>query len=71
VGRRKRWLEDAQARFAAGTFTRIAAVLGEKEDRTEFFRLAVEREIARRQLAATKAMKRRRPEPNAADYYVR
>jgi hypothetical protein len=37
-----------QARFAAGTFARIAAVLREKEDRTDFVREAVERELERR-----------------------
>ena len=37
------------ARFAAGTFTRIEAVLAEDEDRTDFVREAVEREIKRRE----------------------
>jgi hypothetical protein len=38
-----------QARFPAGTFDRIAAVLEPDEDRTEFVRRAVERELARRE----------------------
>lgn len=48
VGRKKRWSEDMQARFAEGTFDRIAAVLEDGEDRTDFVRMAVEREIERR-----------------------
>lgn len=38
-----------QARFAGGTFARIAAVLGEGEDRTDFVREAVKRELERRE----------------------
>ena len=37
------------ARFAAGRFARIEAVLAETEDRTDFVRAAVERELARRE----------------------
>jgi hypothetical protein len=37
-----------QARFSAGTFNRIKDVLDEDEDRTDFVREAVERELARR-----------------------
>lgn len=49
MGRKKQWAEDMQARFPAGTFERIAAVLVEKEDRTDFVREAVERELKRRE----------------------
>lgn len=49
VGRKKRWSEDMQARFPEGTFERIAAVLSENEDRTDFVREAVERELERRE----------------------
>ncbi len=60
VGRKKRWAEDMQARFQEGTFARIEAVLSEtfsdpdsdivrKEDRTDFVREAVERELTRRE----------------------
>jgi hypothetical protein len=49
VGRKKRWAEDMVARFATGTFARIAAVLRGKEDRTDLVRDAVEREIRRRE----------------------
>jgi hypothetical protein len=59
VGRKKRWSEDMQARFPKGTFARIAVVLGEKEDRTDFVRRAVEHELARREAAG----KRKRSKP--------
>jgi hypothetical protein len=49
MGRTKKWSEDMQARFAAGTFARIDAVLGEGEERTSFVREAVERELKRRE----------------------
>jgi hypothetical protein len=52
VGRKKRWSEDMQARFEAGTFARIEAVLDEAEDRTDFVRAAVERELERRERRA-------------------
>jgi hypothetical protein len=48
VGRKKQWSEDMQARFPEGTFARIEAVLKEGEDRTDFVRDAVERELRRR-----------------------
>jgi hypothetical protein len=59
MGRPRQWAEDMQARFPAGTFNRIAAVLGEDEDRTDFVRAAVEREIARRQTHPPSRRKRR------------
>lgn len=49
MGRKKLWSEDMQARFAAGTFARIDAILAEDEDRTAFVRDAVERELKRRE----------------------
>jgi hypothetical protein len=49
MGRKKRWAEDMQARFPEGTFARIEAVLDEDEDRTDFIREAVERELKRRE----------------------
>ena len=51
---RKKWAEDMQARFPKGTFARIAAVLSAYEDRTDFVREAVEREIERRGREAEK-----------------
>lgn len=52
VGRKKRWSEDMQARFPEGTFERIEAALTEGEDRTDFVREAVERELKRRERRA-------------------
>jgi hypothetical protein len=43
------WSEDMVARFAGGTFARMDAVRGEDEDRTDFIREAVERELKRRE----------------------
>ncbi len=43
------WAEDMQARFPEGTFERVEAVLGDGEDRTDFVREAVERELKRRE----------------------
>lgn len=45
------WAEDMQARFPEGTFERIEAVLESGEDRTDFVRSAVERELKRRERA--------------------
>jgi hypothetical protein len=61
MGRKKRWHDVMGAKFQAGTFDRIAAVLAEKEDRTDFVRLAVEREIERRG-RAPKSKRRKRSE---------
>ncbi len=52
MGRPPLWAENMQARFPAGTFDRIAAVLTEKEDRTDFVREAVDRELKRRERSA-------------------
>lgn len=52
MGRKKLWSEDMQARFREGTFERIASVLKDTEDRTEFVRAAVENELARRESLA-------------------
>ena len=52
VGRKKRWAEDMVARFAEGTFDRIAAVLAPGEDRTDLVREAVDREVKRREKQA-------------------
>jgi hypothetical protein len=49
MGRPRRWAEDMQARFPEGTFDRIQAVLKDDEDRTDFVREAVERELRRRE----------------------
>lgn len=44
-----------QARLVEGTFARIEAVLKENEDRTDFVRVAIERELKRRELQQAKA----------------
>jgi len=49
MGRTKRWSEDMVARFPAGTIKRIDAVREDDEDRTDFIRIAVERELKRRE----------------------
>lgn len=49
MGRKKMWSEDMVARFAKGTFARMDAVRDEGEDRTDFIREAVERELKRRE----------------------
>lgn len=53
MGRAKKWSEDMQARFPAGTFSRIEAVLYDGEDRTDLIREAVERELKRRERKAS------------------
>jgi len=58
MGRKQKWTENTTARFAEGTFARIEAVLGKTEDRTDFLREAVEREIARRAEATKKPRKK-------------
>ena len=54
---KKQWAEDMQARFADGTFDRIAAVLRKGEDRTDFVRAAVEREIDAREREVRRSTK--------------
>jgi len=49
MGRKKLWSEDMQARFPEGTFDRIDAVLEDSEVRTDFVRIAVEKELTRRE----------------------
>src|SRR5262245_12958919 len=58
MGRKMRWPERVMAKLAAGTLERIAAVLDEGEERTAFFREAIEREIARRQARGKRAPRR-------------
>jgi len=52
MGRKKRW---HAAKFPEATFDRIPPLLAEKEDRTDFVRKAVEREIERREKAERKS----------------
>lgn len=48
MARPKKFVEEMVARFMAGTFARITAVLRPGEDRADLVREAVDREIARR-----------------------
>lgn len=57
MGRKRQWAEDMVARFAAGTFARIAAAVLPGEDRTDFVRAAVERELRAREKASGKSSK--------------
>lgn len=49
MGRKKTNFEQMPARFPDGTFERIDAVLDPDENRTDFLRLAVEKELKRRE----------------------
>lgn len=51
MGRKRMWEEDMGARFPKGTFAQIERVIEEDETRTDFVRVAVEREIDRRKQA--------------------
>ena len=57
MGRTKLWTDVTQSRFPEGTFKRIAAVLDVDEDRTDFIREAVERELKRRAVPVKKSGK--------------
>ena len=48
-----------QARFAEGTFARIARLKHTDEDRTDFVRVAVEAELTRRELSLSARTRRR------------
>jgi len=48
MGRKKLWADVMQCRFPKGTFMAIASVRAKDEDRTDFGREAVERELDRR-----------------------
>jgi len=49
MGRKKMWTEDMVARFPDGTFKRMDAVRDEGEDRTDFVRTSVEKELKKRE----------------------
>jgi metal-responsive CopG/Arc/MetJ family transcriptional regulator len=55
MARRKKFTERVIATFPEGTLARIEALRGPYEDRTEFFREAVERELQRREKAHSAA----------------
>jgi len=49
MGRKLKFPEKAVCAFPRGTFAAIESVIGETEDRTDFVREAVARELARRE----------------------
>jgi hypothetical protein len=49
MGRKMLWPDKMIAALPAGTFDRMAAVLEEDEDKTDFIREAVDRELRRRE----------------------
>lgn len=49
MGRTRQWSEDMQARFPSGTFARMSNTLEPQESKTDLVRLAVERELNRRE----------------------
>jgi metal-responsive CopG/Arc/MetJ family transcriptional regulator len=49
MGRKQINAEQAPARFPFGTLDRIDAVLDDGENRSEFIRVAVEKELKRRE----------------------
>lgn len=51
---RKKWHERMVAAFGKGTFRKIELVLSQYEDRTDFVREAVNREIERRKAEVKK-----------------
>lgn len=57
MARPKKFVEEMVARFMAGTFARITAVLRPGEDRADLVREAVEREIKRRAKDSMKSSK--------------
>lgn len=59
MGRKKINDEQMPARFPAGTLKRIDTVLGEKENRSDLIRRAVERELQDREKKAHRRAARR------------
>lgn len=55
MARPKKFVEEMLARFAAGTFARVAAVLRPGEDRADLVREAVDRELRRRERESRKS----------------
>ncbi len=59
VGRKKEFTERVLSPLRPGTLDRIAAVLDDGEERTEFVRQALEREIKRRERSREQLSTRR------------
>jgi len=60
VGRKKRWHEIMGAPFPRGTFARMDAVRAKGESKTDLIRVAVERELKRREARRPARQRRRR-----------
>jgi hypothetical protein len=69
--RPKKYFEVMPARFLAGTFARIDAVLAPAEDRADFVRASVERELKRRKAAKPDTLARHLNPPTARERAVR
>lgn len=61
MGRKKKFTEQAIVRFPEGTKDRIQDALGPVEDMADLIRLAVERELQRRQAELKKKQDTKRP----------
>lgn len=57
MGRKKINEDEAPGRFPAGTLERIDSVRGETESQADFLRVAVERELLRREKNEKRAMR--------------
>lgn len=63
MARPKKFVEEMVARFMAGTFARISAVLRPDEDRADLVREAVEAELRRRERLSAKSSRNSAPPP--------
>jgi hypothetical protein len=59
MGRKKKFAELIMARLPAGMTDRIEALLGETEDRADFVRIALTRELERREADQPEKKKRK------------
>ena len=67
----KKYFEHMVARFLEGTFARIDAVLAPTEDRAEFVRAAVERELKRRERSVADSIAKSLAPPTARERAIR
>jgi hypothetical protein len=67
----KKYFEMMVSRFLTGTFERIDSVLTPTEDRAEFVRAAVERELKRRVRAGADPLARHLAPPTAREIAAR
>ena len=67
----KKYFEHMVARLLEGTFARIDAVLAPTEDRAEFVRAAVERELKRRERSVGDSHAKRLAPPTSRERVTR